>query len=855
LEGIYKPIEATTMSTKQTTHLELVEPLQSFLENLTQELTEQKFVPAMRDELKRLLTALESLQQSEDSLQQIARGVERLREVFAPAGTRLLEGVKDLESVMRANADQLRERAGGVLNNLLETHGQIETALRSEAGLLQEQTAASREALARTVAEVESRLTGLSSHVDTLCRKLDQEASALMASAPVSPDSAPRAPQTVAAPGAEAPAELRELIARSERTIVEVLETYRSGITAALKQGRSDDQERLTRLDQRISDALSTVGPRMQEELETAVARLRDQIQTLILAEVETRAVRSAATSEPSALAAPAADIGAALTASETRILREIAALQKSPKSEISGERILKELAQGFEDVARKYASQADEDRQAVQESVTTLQRMMTQSRESEHQIRDELSVANVNLDSLVKSHREFQHGVEENLRGTLSRLDAQSKILDQKTEEDRRLLADLAAAMSRAEQAATTATELALSDSRTHRERIDAALKDLRERIDRGQTSDSERVQDTLRRVAEAWTEALETLRDFIQKTISSRTDAITSRLEGLETRLAESGQTSGNTQRDVQTEIRRLSAMMDERIAALNGMSQASTSGIEGDVKAMSEDVAAVRTKQEQTLTTLRDVIRTNYDENAARLKEIIESAADSFIKQTAIVPQALDRYAHLIQSLHQGDQLALQGIASDTQNVLALSTEKFDMILADNAAMKKFFPLLDKKLEKQVTELEMVRKSQTREDKEFSEIKGTIVLNREWQEEQNKDLKGEIQRTRTASDEGFEGFRSDMAQLKSALRAVTEENLPAVRRELNALLASKFEFIENTLRDRQDALRKEIMDHLSTGRNAHMKTHWILAGAVGLSILLQLVFHFAKTPGAGH
>ncbi len=75
---------------------ELIQPLQSFLETFTQELTEQKFVPAFRDELKRFLSTIENLQKSEASLQQIAVGVDRLREVFAPAGTKLLEGAKDL---------------------------------------------------------------------------------------------------------------------------------------------------------------------------------------------------------------------------------------------------------------------------------------------------------------------------------------------------------------------------------------------------------------------------------------------------------------------------------------------------------------------------------------------------------------------------------------------------------------------------------------------------------------------------------------------------------------------------------------------------------------------------------------
>src|SRR5512142_1796840 len=132
------------MTPKSGPPSELLEPLQAFLQTFTQELTEQQFVPAFREELRRLVAAIENLQQSEESLQQIARGVDRLREVFAPAGTRMLENVKDLESLMRTNANDLRDRSSQVIKDLLSTHDQLEAALRNEAGLIQEQTSASR---------------------------------------------------------------------------------------------------------------------------------------------------------------------------------------------------------------------------------------------------------------------------------------------------------------------------------------------------------------------------------------------------------------------------------------------------------------------------------------------------------------------------------------------------------------------------------------------------------------------------------------------------------------------------------------------------------------------------------------
>jgi translation initiation factor 2B subunit (eIF-2B alpha/beta/delta family) len=842
------------MSNPPNNHSELLEPLQNFLETFAQELTEQQFVPALRDELKRLLAALDSLQKSEDTLQQIARGVDRLREVFAPAGTRLLESAKDLETVMRSNADLIKDRAGDVLNDLLRTHEQLEGSMRDEAGLLQEQASASREALNRTVSEVENRLSGLTSQVENLCKRLENDSASLQA-VTYGESPTPRISESVASGPVrlEMPEELRDLLSQSEQAIQQELESYRTELGALIKQGRTEDSDRLARLDYKVTEALESVGPRVQEELESAVTRLRDQIQTLILAEVESRGQKASTKSAPNAV--PSGDITAALTATETRILREISAVQKSQRGESTdGERILKNLAQGFEEAAQRYADRATEEGQIVRESVAALQRLVGQLRENERASRDQVSLLNANLDALVKGHREYQQAVESDFHATLSRLDTHGRALEQKSEEDKQLHAQLAAAISRSEQAATTATELALADSRAQREKIEAGLKDLRERLERGQTDETERMQNTLRLVAEAWTEALEALRDFIQKTITSRTDGLSSRLESIESKLAESGQPNTSIQRELQNEIKRTGGVFDQRIETLKESTEAFTATMEGHVRGVSDEVIALREKQEQQLVVLKEAIRSNYDDNAAKLKEVIESAYDNFIKQSATVPQALDRYSHLIQSLFQGDQLALQGLASDTKNLLSIATDRFEVIVSDSTAMKKFFPLLDKKLEKQAVELEMVRKAQVRQEKEEAELNNTLAQNREQLDEQNRDLRDHLMRMQAATDERFEGAQQASSDLKSELMALKDEHLPSFRREVTAMLASKFEFIETTLHERQDTLRKEISDRLDNDRAESKKIFMIIAGLAGVSILLQIIFHFMKTPGAG-
>jgi len=838
------------MPSKTTGH-ELIEPLQSFLETFTQELTEQKFVPAFRDELKRLLGALENLQQSEDSLQQIARGVEHLREAFAPAGSRLIESVKDIEAVLHGHADQIKEQAEAVLRDLLQTHEHLEGSLRSEAGLLKDQTAAGREALTRATADIEQRLTVLTSHMDAITRRLENEKLTLEG-APVGAAVAGTAHAASAAVlPAEWPEELRSLMSRSEQAVREELTRHQEEIAELLGRGRSDDAEKFSKLDHRLSEAVASLGPHVQEELDQAVTRLRDQIQALILAEIETRVLPPADGS--TAEAAPA-EFNAALTASETRILREISTLQKSSRGEAASDRILKELAAGMESAGEKYAERLVAETQKIRDSLTALQRMISPLRETDQQNREQITLMTGNLDALVKGQREQGHLFDEQFRAALSRLDSQSRSLEQQAEEERLLFQQLSTAFTRVEQAATSATELALADSRAQRDRIEAGVKDLRERLERGLTTDSERTSEMLRQIAESWTEALETLRDFVSKTVAGRTDSILARLEGIEARLSESGQSSGNVQRELQSEIKRAGAVFDERVQALKSDTDAFVSAIETHIKAVSGEVAGLRSKQDQSLAVLKEAIRANYDENAARLKEVVESVYDQYVKQTTSVPQSLERVAQLVQSISQGDQLTMQTIASDTKNVLSLSSEKFELLLNDNAGMKKFFPLLNQRLEKQSAEMELTRKAQVRQDKELTAVQQSLAQNREGQDTQMRELRGEVSTFQSRADERFEALQGDLTRLRAELAAVQEDHLPAFRRELASLLTSKFEFIENTLHERQEGLREGLADREDRERAATKKSVLLVAGLIGLSIAAQILFHLMQTPGAG-
>jgi hypothetical protein len=837
------------MPSKITGH-ELIEPLQSFLETFTQELTEQKFVPAFRDELKRLLGALENLQQSEESLQQIARGVERLREAFAPAGSRLIESVRDIEGVLHGHADQFKDQAESVLKDLLQTHEQLEGALRSEADLLKDQTSAGREALTRATADIEQRLTVLTGHMDSITRRLESEKAAWedMTSAVTREAAVQPAP---AALPPEWPEEVRSLLVRSEQTLREELTRYQEEVADLLSRGRGDDTERLTKLEHKLGEAVASLGPRVQEELDQAVGRLRDQIQALILAEIETRAMRPA---EGQAAEAASADLSAALTASETRILREISTLQKGARSEAASDRILKELATGMEAAAEGYAERLAAESQKIRDSLTVLQRMIAPMREGEQQNREQLTLLGGNLDTLVKSQREQSHQLDEQFRAALGRLDAQSRSFEQRAEEERQHYQQLSAAFARVEQATTSATELTMADSRAQRDRIEAGIRDLRDRLERGLTTDGERTSEMLRQIAESWTEALEALRDFVSKTVGGRTDSILARLEGLEARLSETGQASGVVQRELQTEIKRAGALFDERVQALKSETDSFISAIETHVKAVSGEVAGLRSKQEQSLAVLKEAIHANYDEGATRLREVVESVYDQYVKQTTSVPQALERVAQLVQSISHGDQLTMQTIASDTKNVLNMSTEKFELLLGDSTAMKKFFPLLNQRLEKQSAELELTRKGQVQQDKELAALQQTLAENREAQESQTTVIREKLGAFRSDTDERFASVQENLSRLETDLSAVQDEHFPAFRRELSNLLTSRFEFIEKTLHERREAERKELAERDERAQAAGKKSWRMVVGLVALTLLTQILFYLMHIPGAG-
>jgi seryl-tRNA synthetase len=165
-----------------------------------------------------------------------------------------------------------------------------------------------------------------------------------------------------------------------------------------------------------------------------------------------------------------------------------------------------------------------------------------------------------------------------------------------------------------------------------------------------------------------------------------------------------------------------------------------------------------------------------------------------------------------------------------------------------------MKKFFPLLNQRLEKQSAELELTRKAQVKQDKELTAVQQTLAQNREGQDTQLRELREDVSTFQTRADERSEAVQGDLARLRTELSGLQDEHLPSFRRELSSLLASKFEFIENTLHERQGVQHEELAEREEQDRAASKKNLRLVIGLIGLSIAAQILFHLMQTPGVG-
>ena len=179
----------------------------------------------------------------------------------------------------------------------------------------------------------------------------------------------------------------------------------------------------------------------------------------------------------------------------------------------------------------------------------------------------------------------------------------------------------------------------------------------------------------------------------------------------------------------------------------------------------------------------------------------------------------------------SLNQGNQLALQSISSDTKNLLTMSNDKFEALVTDTSAIKKFFPLLDKKVERHTVELDHVRKGQARHDKDLTDLKAGQVQAKEKRDGQTREVKEDIRGLHRETTERFRITDESLNSVRSELKALQQEDLPAFRREFATLLTTKVDLRGVPVGERQEALRTEIFYRMDGEKRTNTRVYFLL------------------------
>ena len=840
---------------KPTPGAELVEPLRQFLESFTQELTEQQFIPAFRGELGKLAEGLDNIQQSGETLQQIARGVDRLRDVFAPAGTRMLEGVKEIEEQMRAGGEQMRARADEVLTQLSSTHRELEQALRAEAGLLNDQSSTSREALQRISGEIDEQLKTFSSKLDALCRRAEDEISQLSqitARAADAQITAP-SPESVPAPAqpvyAQNPEELMQLLSRTESTVAEELARHSSELREFLASNTRDHGDRLQKIDKTIEEALKTVAPKVQAELDTALARLRDQMDAMVRVERE-MATQQKDSREPQPAAPAVVDTSSfvqALGAAENRMMREFDEMRKSGANELTEiQQGLASFALDLAEVTEKQTERVEREQQNVKDLLLKLERMGKERTSVLANLTKQSGDSKQQFENLRAHNSQLASQITQQIDLTSESLKSQSERLNTLGESEEARFSQLKSLIARTEEQAAKLVEQQNNENRAARERIEAGLNDLRSRWDGKFEFLAQKSEEITGKLTGEFQENISSLKDEVEGSLSLLGEALRADMARFDTLIREFSKHHESTTRELNSEVSRAANLIDEKLSGFESKHEENerfTRAVEGHVKVVASEVSALRSKQQEQLEVLKEAVRANYDDNAARLKEVIESAYDRFLEQIRAIPQTLERYSKFIETMNQSNQLALQGIAGNTENLLTLTQE----LREDNDAQKKFYPLLNKSLEKHGQVLEAVRRSQTEHDKNFSQVSKHAAETREEFSKFLIDLKGELRRV-----EGAEQTKlSELSQMHnttySELEKLQKNDLPAFRKEVMQLVQSKFEFIENTQAERVAALRAELSSRLDAQHKIGKRSATMIACLIALGVFVQFALHY--------
>lgn len=741
---------------------ELLEPLKEFLETLSDELTQQKFIPAFRQEIASLRSAFEDLSQSQQTLEQLAHGVDRLREVFAPAGTRLLASVKDLEQLIGQNIAQLQGYAGEMFTNLEQTREELGRSLRSEAELVQESARASRQALTETLTEVEHRLADL--------RRSAPEPLGRDVSLSQHPDISP--------PGLPATTQ-GDFEAEWERLQV----VLREGLANFQRQAG----ERLERLDEAVSTIGSSIGPQVRQEVESALSPLRSHLQSLAEQTIHPAEKKKSGSKERSEPELSANSVRHELSVGITSLSQKITELRKEYQDNSSEFRkTLQVTMQRYSEETTAQQKKSSEAAGVVVKSLARLEQLTVESRET-----------------LKRSFGETTAHQQEKLDLQASKQSASfGKIETQ---------------IAHAQEATSAAITQVQRENAAFSKHIEEGFRAIQEGMAAGFNAERSEIETRVAHLSSEWKAQWSGKFDNIIATLG--------RLEKLEEGLAE----LSNAQ-DSDRHERRETA---ETLMA--------------EIGQVSNELVQVRTAQEATPAILKDAANRAYAETQERLRQVIDAGYDRFLQQISSVAQTVERYANLLESLHKSDDLALNTITSDCKSILKVASEEFRNLRENYEALKKIFPLLERRLERQLGEIGAVRRVTETMEKSLEAVGKNLHQAQASLSEMLQDQSGQISDFAQRTAQGFVETAGMLNRVRADLEHLRETTLTTLQREISDFVASKFDFMEKNFEDQQALLKRDLLAQLECERGERRKgTNWIFA-LVGFGILLQLLIYY--------
>jgi hypothetical protein len=264
------------------------------------------------------------------------------------------------------------------------------------------------------------------------------------------------------------------------------------------------------------------------------------------------------------------------------------------------------------------------------------------------------------------------------------------------------------------------------------------------------------------------------------------------------------------------------------------------------------VSSEIEQVRASQEAAPSVLKEAANQAYAETQERLRQVIDAGYDRFLHQISSVAQTVERYANLLESLHKSDELALNTITSDCKSILRVASEEFAVLRENYDALKKIFPLLERRLERQLGEIGAIHRVTEAMERSLETVGENLHHAHASLSETLQEQSGQISDFAQRTSQGFAETAAILSRIRADIEHLREHTLVTLQREINDFVTSKFDFMEKAFADHQAQLKRELVAQLDRERAERRKgIHWVFV-LVGFGILLQfLIYYITEGP----